>query len=91
MAVDEIGRPVAPRWYGDRFQALSRLAGVPVVSLHTARHGHGSHLLDQGVPRSVVSRVMGHALMHVTAQVYAHAPREGADERVRAAMAAAGL
>ncbi len=91
VAVDEIGRPVAPRWYGDRFKALSRAAGVPVVTLHTARHGYGSHLLDQGVPLPIVSKVMGHSSVHVTAQVYAHVIREGADERVRAAMVAAGF
>lgn len=91
VVVDELGRPVGPRWYGDRFKALSRTAGVPVVTLHTARHGYGSYLLDQGVPLPIVSKVMGHASVNVTASVYAHALRAGADERVRAAMAAAGL
>ena len=91
MVVDALGGPVAPRWFADRFKALSKVAGVPVVSLHTARHGYGSHLLDQGVPLPVVSKVMGHASVDVTASVYAHALKEGADDRVRAAMVAAGM
>ncbi|MDQ1626414.1 MAG: hypothetical protein QOI54_158 [Actinomycetota bacterium] len=61
LVVDAVGAPVSPRWYADRFKALSRSAGVPVVSLHTARHGYGSHLLDRGVPLPIVSQVMGHA------------------------------
>jgi integrase len=89
--MDEIGRPVAPRWLGDEFKRLSRAAGVPVVTLHTARHGYGSHLLDQGVPLPIVSKMLGHASVNVTATVYAHALSTGADDRVRQAMAAAGL
>lgn len=91
LAVDALGGPVTPRWYSDRFKALAREAEVPVVSLHTARHGYGSHLLDQGVPLPIVSQVMGHASVDITANVYAHALKAGADERVRAAMVAAGL
>ena len=89
--VDALGAPVAPRWYADRFKAQSKAAGVPVTSLHTARHGYGSHLLDQGVPLPIVSQVMGHASVDVTASVYAHALKAGADDRVRAALVAAGL
>lgn len=80
-----------PRWYADRFKALAEAAAVPVVSLHTARHGYGSHLLDQGVPLPIVSQAMGHGSVDVTAIVYAHALKSGADDRVRAAMVAAGL
>jgi integrase len=62
-----------------------------VVSLHTARHGYGSHLLDQGVPVTIVSKVMGHASPEITMAVYAHALKDGADHRVRDALVAAGL
>jgi integrase len=91
VAVDELGRPVTPRWYSDRFQALAREAGVPAIRLHDARHGYGSHLLHQGVPVPIVAQVMGHATPAVTMAVYAHALRGGTDERVRAATSAAGL
>lgn len=91
VAQDEIGRPLPPRWYSDEFKRLSRRAGVPQVTLHTARHGYGSILLDRGVPLPLVSRMLGHANVNVTAQVYSHALREGADDRVRDALNAAGL
>ncbi len=91
VVVDEIGRPLHPRQFGETFKRLSGQAGVPVTTLHTARHGFGSYLLDQGVPLPIVSKVMGHASVDVTARVYAHALSTGADERVRSAMVAAGL
>ena len=91
VVVEALGAPMLPRWYSDRFKALSRLAGVPVVRLHDARHAFGSHLLDQGVPLPIVSEVMGHASVNVTASVYAHALKEGSHGRVRAAMQAAGM
>lgn len=59
VVVDALGAPVTPRWYGDRFKALTRRAGVPVTRLHDARHAYGSHLLDQGVPLTLVSEALG--------------------------------
>lgn len=92
VAVDRLGGPVTPRWYGDRFKALARDAGVPVVRLHDARHAYGSHLLDQGVPPTIVSDVLGHASVDITASVYAHAVKDDTThDRVRQAAVAAGL
>jgi integrase len=91
VVVDEVGRPINPRQYGETFKILSARAAVPVTTLHTARHAYGSHLLDQGLPLPVVSKVMGHASVDITARTHAHALQGGADERVRAAMVAAGL
>lgn len=59
VAVDALGVPVAPRWYGDRFKALSKAAGVPVVRLHDARHACGSYLLDHGVRLPIAAEFMG--------------------------------
>ncbi len=48
-------------------------AGLPVDTwIHDLRHAAGSLMLSQGVPLPVVSRVLGHASVAITAQVYAH-------------------
>ncbi len=91
MVVDGIGRPVNPRWYGEEFKRLSLAAGAPVVTLHACRHAYGSHLLDKGVPLPIVSKMLGHSSVDVTARVYSHALSTGADDRVREAMVAAGF
>ncbi len=62
-----------------------------MIRLHDARHGFGSRLIDLGVPIAVVSKVMGHSSPDITMSIYAHALKDGADERVRAATVAAGL
>jgi integrase len=53
-----------PRPRGERPRCL--------VTLHGLRHTAGSIALGAGVPLIVVSRQLGHANPHVTAQVYAH-------------------
>lgn len=91
VAVDPLGRAVAPRWYGDRFRALSKEAVVPVVRLHDARHAYGSHLIDLGVPIPLVSQAMGHSSPQVTMAIYAHVVKAGANDRLREAQRAMGL
>jgi hypothetical protein len=36
--VDQLGEPVRPYTYSDRFEALCRKACVPVIQLHSVRH-----------------------------------------------------
>lgn len=92
VVVDALGAPVAPRWFADRFQALARAAGVPVVRLHDARHAYGSHLAHQGVPFPIIAVVMGHSTPAITASIYAHAVKDATTlDRVREASRSAGL
>ena len=42
------------------------------MTLHGLRHTAASIMLAAGVPLIVVSRQLGHANPHVTAQVYSH-------------------
>lgn len=46
--------------------------GKALSTLHGLRHTAGSLMLAAGTPLIVVSRVLGHADVQVTAQVYAH-------------------
>jgi integrase len=53
---------------------LARKLGFPKgVSLHTLRHTHGSHLLSNGVPLATVSKRLGHANTHISAELYSRA------------------
>lgn len=47
-------------------------AGLPKKSMHSLRHDCASFLLDQGVPLEVVSQILRHANVRITADVYAH-------------------
>lgn len=92
VAVDALGQPVTPRWYTDRFKALSKEAGAPVVRLHDTRHACGSHLLHKGVPLPIVSAFLGHASPAITAAIYSHEVKDDTNhDRIREALMAAGL
>jgi integrase len=66
-----IGTPLdrhnALRWW----KRLCEQAGIPPRRLHAARHTAATWLLQQGVPLEVVSAVLGHASLSITADIYA--------------------
>jgi len=51
--------------------------------LHLLRHSHGSHMLANGVPLTVVSQRLGHSSVRTTADIYAHAIHGQDDEAVK--------
>jgi site-specific recombinase XerD len=54
-------------------KAAAKRAGVyPAVSVHSLRHAHASHQIDNGAPITLVSATLGHADLKTTS-VYAHA------------------
>jgi len=55
-----------------RWKRLVRLAGVPVIPLHGARHSYAELALSSGVRLDVVSRTLGHASSSFTADQYSH-------------------
>ena len=77
-------RPVSPSlslWYTIRSHA-----GIRDVRLHDLRHTFASHAVLQGVALPVVSRLLGHARVHMTLR-YAHV----ADREVELAAERIGL
>jgi len=58
VVVDELGRPVRPEAYSDRFTELCTKAGVPVVRLHSVRHTHAA----SGGPGPCRRRLVARAL-----------------------------
>ncbi|MGH9229556.1 MAG: tyrosine-type recombinase/integrase [Acidimicrobiales bacterium] len=75
------GTPVDPRNANRWWSALCERAGVGHRRFHAARHTAATLLLDQGVPLEVVSAVLGHAGLAITADVYA---KVGMDAKRRA-------
>lgn len=47
-------------------------AGVSSIRLHDLRHSAVTHLLRSGVPLEVVSKMLGHASLAITIDVYGH-------------------
>jgi integrase len=69
----EIGTAIDPNNFGRAVRQLCKDAGLPGTwSPHALRHSAASLLLAQGVPLKVVSELLGHSSIRVTADVYSH-------------------
>ena len=67
------GDYIRPDTVTKAIRRIAKKAGFTRVSLHNLRHSYGSQLLAAGVPLAVVSKLLGHSSVLVTANVYAHA------------------
>lgn len=67
--VDELGRPLHPDVISNRFETTS---GLPRLHFHGLRHTAATLAIDAKVPIHVVSAILGHASVAITADVYRH-------------------
>lgn len=77
----EIGTLLDPANVLHWWYALTERAGVGRRRLHASRHTAATLMLEQGVPLEIVSAVLGHAGLAITADIYA---RPGMDAKRRA-------
>lgn len=68
---DGVGRPLDPRNASHAFQVARRRLGLPAVRFHDLRHSAATLLLAAGVPLAVISELLGHAGIAITASHYA--------------------
>lgn len=68
----EFGEPCDPRNALRALQVAAGAAGFPGVGIHTLRHTAATLMLNAGVPMATVSRIMGHASIQVTVDLYGH-------------------
>lgn len=66
------GTPYHPKYFTDRFRALCKAAGVPVIVLHDGRHTSATVGADHGVPRHAMQHRLGHSRAKMTDEVYTH-------------------
>jgi integrase len=67
-----VGTPIDPRNLNREFQKICHSAGLGDWHPHELRHSAASLMLAQGVKLQVVSQVLGHASIRMTADVYGH-------------------
>lgn len=67
-----IGTPIDPRNLYREFKAICRRADLGDWHPHELRHSAASLMLAQGVKLQVVSEVLGHSSIRLTADVYGH-------------------
>lgn len=67
-----VGAPLDPDRVNRKLQELTADAGLGRWTPHELRHSAASLLIAQGVPLKVVSEMLGHSSIRVTADVYGH-------------------
>jgi integrase len=70
------GAPYHPQYLTASFQRAAKKAGLPVLPLHSLRHGHATAGLTAGMDLTVMSRRLGHSSVAITANVYQHVTEE---------------
>jgi integrase len=68
----DIGEPCDPRNALRALTTTARRAGLEGVGLHTLRHSAASVMLSERIPLNVVSQILGHSGISITADVYGH-------------------
>jgi integrase len=72
-----VGTAIDPRNVNRQFDALLSKAGLRHIRVHDARHTAAVLMLAQDIPLKVVSDILGHANIRITADTYAHVlPRQ---------------
>ena len=54
----------------------AKQAGLPPICLHSLRHSAASVMITEGIPLKVVSDLLGHSSISITADVYGHVAPE---------------
>jgi integrase len=83
------GAPIEPSNFSHAFSAMAQRAGLGRWHVHEARHTAASLMLAMGTKLEIVSRVLGHSSVTVTADVYSHLL--GGEKRQAAAAMTAAL
>ncbi len=78
------GGPLHSSTVTKQLQRLLRDAGLPRMRFHDLQHSAGSLLQAQHVPMRVITEVLGHSRMAVTADIYTHVMPELVEEAAEA-------
>jgi len=62
----------APRNLDRHYKALLRRAGLPNRRLHDLRHTFATLLFRRGLDVTMISRMLGHASIQITIDIYIH-------------------
>ena len=66
------GTPLRPEYMSQAFSRLVDRLNIQPLRFHDLRHTFASRALSKGVPLLTVSRLLGHASISITADIYGH-------------------
>ena len=67
-----VGKPMEPRTLQYRFKAFLLAHHIPPRNFHVLRHSFASRCVSRGMDTKMLSRILGHANVKTTLQLYVH-------------------
>ncbi|MEU4117822.1 tyrosine-type recombinase/integrase [Kitasatospora sp. NPDC028055] len=78
------GAPLRPQWVLDQLRKRTAELDLPKIGLHDLRHTAASIMIAEGIPLAIVSKILRHATLATTINLYGHLFKDSADQAVRA-------
>lgn len=72
LFVNQRGRPLEPRRLLYHFHRLLKDAGMIPTRFHNLRHTFATRCLECGIEMKIVSKILGHSSIQITADLYTH-------------------
>lgn len=72
ICCDPDGSVISPSRFSRRFSTFINKHNLPKIRYHDLRHTYASLLLEADVDLKVVSEMLGHSSMAITADIYTH-------------------
>lgn len=66
------GTPLSPRNFAKHFYKVLKDADIPHTNFHSLRHTFASYGLENGMELKVISELLGHSSIAITADIYTH-------------------
>ena len=72
LFINKRGNPLEPRRLLFHFKKLLMQAGLPDIRFHNLRHTFATRCLECGIDMKIVSKILGHSTIQITADLYTH-------------------
>lgn len=68
----DFGKPIEPRNLHRVLERACDNANISCINIHALRHAFATRALENGIPLKVVSDILGHSSISMTADIYSH-------------------
>ena len=72
LFVNRRGKPLEPKRLLCHFKELLKEAGLQDIRFHNLRHTFATRCLECGIELKIVSKILGHSTIQITADLYTH-------------------
>lgn len=79
----DFGKPIEPRNLRRVLERACERANIQSINIHALRHAFATRALENGIPLKVVSDILGHSSISMTADIYSHVSIETMENEIQ--------